>query len=256
MAKREQKHKEIPVNEVPWPKELTPGVKMGVLWGVAVFIMMLFEWKLGLAAGIGMAVFVYNQRRTPVGRARAHFIQGRAAYRKHKLQEALEQFNQALEIMPDAKAIYPVVGDINFQLVHLPQAKKAYGQYFDYERNDNQMRIWYAGKLMEQSLYKEAAQELERLPADLKQEIQQLNLLALCYLKTGKIKNALNTLERHASKESGTGEHELISRYLLARIYIEAGEKVKARRILEKLDQDRPGFEDVPGLLAMLEQEK
>ena len=248
---KEQKQKDMPVYEIPWPKELRAGIVPGLLWSVVVFLMILLDWRLASLAIVAMLIYFYRQRKLPVGRARTHYVRGRIAYRKHELQEALGHFYKALEIMPDASAIYPVIGDIQFGLGELDYAGKAYSQYFEMEDDDN-MRMWYAGKLMELSLFEEAAKELEKLPKDVRSEIQVINLLSVCYLKSGNTKNALNILEHIGLKETGTEEQELTCRYLLAKAYLEAGEKVKARRVLEKLNHDKPGFEDVPGLLAML----
>jgi tetratricopeptide (TPR) repeat protein len=250
--KKEQKQKDMPVYEIPWPKELRAGIVPGLLWAGVVFVAILLDWRLASLAIVAMLVFFYRQRQFPVGRARTHYVRGRIAYRKHELKEALNHFYKALEMVPDASAIYPIVGDIQFGLDQLDQARSAYSQYFEME-DDDHMRVWFAGKLMERSLFAEASAELEKLPLDLKSEIQMVNLLAVCYLKSGDAKSALIILERAALRERGTGEQELTCRYLLAKAYLEVGEKGNARRILEELDHDKPGFEDVSGLLRMLE---
>jgi tetratricopeptide (TPR) repeat protein len=248
---KEQKQKDMPVYEIPWPKELRAGIVPGSIWAGVVFVAILLDWRLGALAIVAMLIYFYRQRQFPVGRARTHYVRGRMAYRKHELKEALNHFYKALEMVPDASAIYPIIGDIQFGLDQLDQARKAYSQYFEME-DDAHMRVWFAGKLMERSLFAEASEELEKLPADLKSDIQMVNLLAVCYLKSGNTKSALSVLERATLNKRGTDEQELTCRYLLAKAYLETGEKTKARRILEDLDHDKPGFEDVPGLLKML----
>ena len=62
---------------------------------------------------------------------------------------------------------------------------------------------------------------------------------------------ALQVLESVAKNE-GIGEQQLSSHYLLAKAYQQQGEK--ALRILQKLEQDHPGFEDVPQLIHALKE--
>ncbi len=248
----EKKEKDLSPLEIPWPKELSSGLGPGLLWAGSIFVLMLWDWRLAVLSAAGMLFFFHSQRHSPVGRARRHYVQGRLAYRRGNIQSALADFRQVLEIMPQAGAIYPVVGDIYFRLGDIGKARKTYRQYFHLRGNDHQTRIWYAGKLMEHALFAEAAEELKKLPDKVKSDLQVVNLLAVSLLKTKDSKGALAVLERAEVTMDGTSEHQLAARYLLGRAYLSAGEKEKAKATLRRLEQDSPGYEDTPRLLARL----
>lgn len=246
-------HGNAPSYELPWPKELSQGLLPGLLWAATSFVMFMVSWLYGLASIILMFIFFQTQRNTAVGKARRHYVQGRLAYRRNEIHEALGHFNKALEIKPEAAAIYPVVGDIYFYLGDLPKAKKAYLSYFQRNDQDHQMRVWYAGKFMELGLFADAVREFKRLPADVKKELQVANLFAVSLLKTKQAREAIQLLEPVVHKHSDVKEEQALSaRYFLGRAYLDAGEKEKSRRILQKLEQDQPGYEDVADILKSL----
>ncbi|MDW7649981.1 MAG: tetratricopeptide repeat protein [Bacillota bacterium] len=237
--------------ELPWPGELSQGMLPGLIWAGMSFMLLIMNWAYGVFSLAAMFIFFQTQRNTPVGRARRHYVRGRLAYRNGNFTEALEQFHQALEIIPEATAIYPVSADLYFMLDDIPKAKKLYQQYFQRKAEDHQMRIWYAGQLMERGLFAEAARELKKLPAGQRKDKQVVNVLAVCLLKTNHAPEALQILEP-AVKQGGSDEQQLSALYLLAKAYIQTGEKRKARSILQKLEQEQPGFEDVSQLLQTL----
>lgn len=252
MSDNKTREKELPAHDFPWPKELSQGLAPGLIWAVTVFFMFLMNWWYGVFSMAAMFIFFYSQRRTPVGQARRNYVQGRLAYRKNNYQEALDYFLVALEIMPEASAIYPAVGDLYFQLDDVAKAKNAYQQYFHRVRQDAITRTWYVGKLMERNLFSEASQELKKLPIESRKNTQIGNLTAVCYLKTDRADEAARVLEP-IIRGAGKSVDELTSRYLLAKAYLQDGKKTKAREILQKLEQDHPGFEDVPQLLKSLQ---
>jgi thioredoxin-like negative regulator of GroEL len=105
---------------------------------------------------------------------------------------------------------------------------------------------------MEHGLFSDAAGELKKLPAEIRKELQVVNLLAVNLLKTGDNRGALSVLEHAAADMNGTGEHQLAARYLSAKAYMAVKEKEKARRILLRLERDSPGYEDTPQLLEQI----
>lgn len=251
MSDNKIRDNELPAHDFPWPKELSQGLAPGLIWAVTVFFMFLMNWWYGVFSVAAMFIFFYSQRRTPVGQARRNYVQGRLAYRKNNLQEALDYFLAALEIMPEASAIYPAVGDLYFQLDEVANAINAYQQYFHRVREDDITRTWFIGKLMERNLFSEASQELKKLPIESRKNSQIGNLMAVCYMKTDRVGEAVRVLEPIV-RGTGKSEHELTSRYLLAKAYLQSGKKTNAREVLHKLQQDHPGFEDVPQLLKTI----
>lgn len=237
---------------LPWPKELSQGLMPGLLWAVTSFVMLIIDVRLGTLTIAGMLFFFYAMRKTPFGRARRHYVQGRIAYRDGKLQEALDCFVKALAIMPNAKDIYPVVGDLHFHFGDLAAAKNAYQQYFLRNSTDDNTRIWYAGKFMERGMFPEAVRELKKLPAESRREDQVVNVLGVCYLRMNQAAEAVQVLSPLAARKPGLAELELSARYLLAKAYIQLRETEKARNVLRQLEEDRPGFENVRQLLAEL----
>lgn len=250
---KESEHSGLtPSHELPWPQELSQGLAPGLLWAITSFMLFLVNYYYGLASIALMFVFFQTQRNTPVGKARRLYVQGRQAYRKNNLEEALEGFNKALAIKPDAKAIYPVMGDIYFSLEDVAKAKNTYQDYFRLVPEDHDMRIWYAGKFVERNQFEAAVKELKKLPAEIRRKIQVANLLALCLLKLGENKEALQVLAPVTRKVESEDEHQLTSRYFLAKAYLQDGQKANARHVLEKLEEDHPGLEDVPDLLRSI----
>lgn len=252
MAKNTAKAGEHIAHELPWPKELSQGLFPGLIWAVMSFFLFLINFTYGLISIAGMFLFFYTQRRTQVGRARRHYVLGRLAYRKENWDEALDSFNKALEIMPQAWAIYPAAGDLYFQTGDLAKAGAMYQKYFQQKHEDHQMRIWYAGKLMEHSRFAEAVRELRKLPHEAQKDLQVVNLLAVSLLKTNRASEAIHVLEPACKKQREPGEQALAARYFLAQGYLQAGEKEKARTVLVKIEQDRPGFEDVGIILEKI----
>ncbi|MBS4031744.1 MAG: tetratricopeptide repeat protein [Clostridiales bacterium] len=255
MSDKDRRDNELPAHDFPWPKELSQGLAPGLIWAVTVFFMFLMNWWYGVFSMAAMFIFFYSQRRTPVGQARRNYVQGRLAYRKNNLQEALDYFLAALEIMPEASAIYPAVGDLYFQLDDVAKAKNAYQQYFQRVSEDDITRTWYIGKLMERNMFSEASQEFRKLSMKSRKNIQIGNLMAVCYLKTNRADEAVRVLEPGV-RDTGTSEHELTSRYLLAKAYLQSGKHTKAHEILQRIQQDHPNFEDVPQLLHTIPQKK
>lgn len=248
MSNENEQNKQPLPYELPWPKELSQGLAPGVIWMGVSFTLFLMHWMYGLFSVGVMFIFYKTQRNTPVGKGRKHYVQGRLAYRKQNFTEALEHFYQAVKIVPEATAVYPVIGDLNFMLGDLPQAKSAYHQFFQRNDDDHHMRIWYAGQLMEQSLFTEAIKELKTLPSSQRKNNQVANVLAVCYLKSNQPTEALQVLEPVA-RQGGTDEHQLTTQYLLAKSYLQTRRKEQAHEILQKLEREHPGFEDVPQLL-------
>lgn len=245
------KQKKMTTYEMPLPKELSQGLWPGMVLAGGVFLLMLRDWWLGGIMLVAMAFFLYYQRRTPAGQARIFFLKGKFAYQKKKYDDAVIYLGKALELVPEANIINAYLGDIFFSLKETKSAQKAYENYFK-KTSDEQMRIWYAGKLMEQGLFAEAFRELRKLPAEVARERQVINLTAVCALKSGHKKEALSLLESAGALAGSSDEHELTTRYLLARAYMENKMNEKARLVLQKLEQDSPGFEDVPQLLESL----
>jgi thioredoxin-like negative regulator of GroEL len=244
-------HKTATYN-LPWPQELSQGLGPGLIWAGTSFFLFLINWVYGLFSVAAMFIFFQTQKSSPVGRARRFYVQGRLAYRNGELEKALDHFNQALQIKPDAAAIYPVVGDLYFSFGDVAKAKKAYQSYFQRKEQDHQMRIWYAGKFMELGEFDDAVKELKKLPADQKKETQVANLLAVSLLKINQPREAQQVLEPIVKKNKGAKEQELSARYFLAKANLLLGEKEKAITILQLLEQDRAGFEDVPEILNAL----
>jgi tetratricopeptide (TPR) repeat protein len=236
--------------ELPWPKELSQGMGPGLLWSVTSFFLFLLHWGYGLLSVVLMFIFFQTQRRTPVGQARKHYVQGRMAIRRENYSEALACFNKTVEIKPEAAAVYPVIGDLQFHFGDMAKFKRAYQQYFQLHPQDHHMRMWYAGKYMEVGQFAEAAKELQKLPVAVKSEPQTANLLGVCLLKAEQGREALQILEHSLQKNKETGEQQFTSRYILAKAYLQAGQKDKAREVLSRLAAEKPDFEDVADLLA------
>lgn len=251
MSKEKGQGEKMLSYELPWPKELSQGMVPGLIWTGMSFMMFMVNWTYGMFSVAAMFIFFQTQRNTPVGRGRRYYVRGRLAYKQQNIEEALTFFYESVKVMPEAAAIYPVIGDLHFMQGDIPKAKNAYQQYFQRKAEDYPLRMWYAGKLMEVSLFTEAATELKKLPAVQRKNNQVVNLLAVCLLKLNQAKEALQILESVAKNE-GIDEQQLSARYLLAKAYQQQGEKEKALRILKKLEQDHPGFEDVPQLIHSL----
>ncbi|EEG76845.1 tetratricopeptide repeat protein [Dethiobacter alkaliphilus] len=248
----EQESREPASYELPWPRELSQGLAPGLLWAVTSFFLFLVYFWYGVASLALMFIFFQTQRNTPVGRARRFYVQGRQEYRKKNYTEALENFHKALEIKPDATVIYPVIGDLYFFREEIAKAKNAYQDYFRRMPEDHDMRIWYAGKFLERGQFAEAVKELKKLPAEVRRTPQVVNLLALCLLKSSQNKEAIQILEPAVRKNESDDEHLLTSRYFLAKAYLQDGQKETARSLLQKLEEEHPGLEDVPQLLSSL----
>lgn len=245
------KKKKSITDEMPLPRELSQGLWPGLVMAGGVFFLLLKDWVMGGIMLALMAYYLYHQRRSPAGRARIYFMKGKFAYQDKKYDDAVIYLGKALELVPKAFIINAYLGDVFFSAKDLKSAQKAYQRYFQ-QVNDHQVRIWYAGKLMEHGLFAEAYKELKKLPASISRERQVTNLVAVCALKSGHQKEALELLERAGIVENSSDEHELLARYLLAKAYMENKMNEKARKILQKLEQDSPGFEDVPQLLNSL----
>lgn len=223
------------VDPLPTPPELLAGTGKGCLWTIVSLILLAWQPLLGIVSILFQVAFYFKNSKSPQKLALKHFNLGKAAYQKQDYQAALDNFLQTLELMPNIKSLNLTIADLYLRLEDYQNAISFLEKYLEDNPQDNAAKIKLANALAHNEEYNKALKVLQDLPADLKNQLNIINAIAICFMKLNKFDLALEVLEGGPLLKRKMDEDMKLFRYLLGVCYKEVGNKAKAVKQLKKV---------------------
>jgi tetratricopeptide (TPR) repeat protein len=175
---------------------------------------------LGILGFVVFVVYFYTLSKKPISKAISFFNKGKKTYIRGDYKNALENFLNVLELVPDANFLYKNI-------------------------------IQYINLLIKVGKYQKALEVVNLLPEEYKNSLSVINAMTACYIELNKPDMALVVLEKgHMRKRKTDTEEMRIYRYLLGTVYMKLGQKEKALKQFQKIYVEDSNFLDVAEILS------
>ena len=202
---------------------------------------------------IGLALYAFLWFKSPKWKANRHYKAGQRFHQKGQHKEALNEFQQVLNLMPETNSLYPLMADCAFQLGDYENVINYYEAYLEKDPSHYMVRYNYGLALSEIGKYEEAIHELQKMPEEMAKELPLIIALGNALLESGKPEQAIAVLETGPTRKQNMDGFMKLFRYILGCAYQGAGDAKKAIKQFQKVAAFDAGFEDVGERLAELE---
>ncbi|WP_029688798.1 DUF4236 domain-containing protein [Thermoanaerobacter sp. A7A] len=220
-----------------------------------VSLILLFVYMpLGILSFIVFGFYSYTLSKKPVSKATSFFNKGKKAYIRGDYKNALENFLNVVEIVPDAISLYKDIGIIYVHLEEDEKAIESFEKYLSKYVEDLNIKSQYINLLMKVGKYQKALEVINSLPEEYKNSLSVINAMAACYIELNKPDMALAVLEKGPMRKRKTDTEEMkVYRYLLGTVYRKLGQKEKALKQFQKIYVEDSNFLDVAEILNEME---
>jgi len=218
---------------------------------IASFILLFVYAPLGILGFVVFVVYSYTLSKKPISKAISFFNKGKKAYIRGDYKNALENFLNVLELVPDAISLYKDIGIIYVHLGEDEKSIESFEKYLCKYMEDLEVKIQYINLLIKVGKYQKALEVVNSLPEEYKNSLSVINAMAACYIELNKPDMALAVLEKGPMRKRKTDTEEMkIYRYLLGTVYMKLGQKEKALKQFQKIYVEDSNFLDVAEILS------
>lgn len=231
------------------PKGLGSLAGWGFLTTTVSIILLFVWWPAGIAGIVGWIVYC---SRSPIHKANKAYTSAKSELKKLDYDGAIDEFTKTLELRPAAVSVYKELAQTQITAGKYAEGVQSFEKYLGTYPDDLMEQFEYAAALALVKQYDKSIVVLQGLPAELRQELSVINLMALGFVESGKPELALEVLSTGPIRKRTMDDNMMAFRYLLAKTYSALGQKDKAIRELNKVCAHDINFEDARELLAKL----
>ena len=215
-------------------------------------IALLIFWPVGVVLLASDIIWTFARPKTPEDQARKLYFDGQRALERNDHAGALEAFQKVLEVKPEVPVLWLKIADLEREQGNFSDTEQAYEKAMEHGKNDPEVQFHYALTLINDKKPEKGIEILQGLPAEAKQELPVINLLAAAFMETSRPQAALDVLQQGPTRKRTMDDQMMVFHYLLGAVFKDLGDKKKAAAHLNKVIAVNEGYLDAKELLEQV----